>query len=181
LILYCGAALLLGGAVFSWSGRGSLLIGLMLFIPFLDRQWKLPTLVLVKRQYVIWAGLLAVAGMLLFVRPDKASFFLSSLALAALPEEWFFRAWFMTRLGSIWRSAWLANVFTSILFSLVHLPLHGPSRAFLVFFPSLFFGWLFQRYRDLALVILLHGLSNLLYVIYLVSLERQLLEMIGLQ
>ncbi len=171
LYLYSGAALLMGGAVFSWPGRGSLLIGLMLFLPFLDRKWKIPSLPQKRGHYFAWVVLAGIVVVLLLIRPDKAGFFFATLTLAALPEEWFFRAWFMTRLGT----GWQANIMASMFFSLIHLPIQGPTRAMLVFFPSLIFGWLYQRNRDLVMVVLVHALSNLGYVIYLVIWERKML------
>ncbi len=39
--------------------------------------------------------------------------------------------------------------------------------ALLVFLPSLFYGWLYQRTRDLPLLVLVHALSNLVYVMFL--------------
>jgi len=39
--------------------------------------------------------------------------------------------------------------------------------AVLVFVPSLFYGWLYQRTRDLPLLVLVHALSNLTYTLFL--------------
>jgi membrane protease YdiL (CAAX protease family) len=138
----------------------------MLFLPLADRRWVLPVVRPEPRLVIAWACLTAAGAGLLLWQPAHLSFALATLLLAALPEEWFFRAYFMTRLGDGWR----ANLTTSLLFSLVH----GFSRhwtiAVLVFVPSLFYGWLYQRTRDLPLLILIHGLSNLLYVLFLARL-----------
>jgi membrane protease YdiL (CAAX protease family) len=72
-------------------------------------------------------------------------FALATLFLAALPEEWYFRAYFMTRLGN----GLQANVVASILFSLMHGLTRGWTTAALVLLPSLLYGWLYQRTRDL--------------------------------
>jgi membrane protease YdiL (CAAX protease family) len=85
----------------------------------------------------------------------------TALFVAALPEEWFFRAYFMDRLGKGWRD----NVLASLLFSVLHGLTQGWLIALLVFAPSLFYGWLYQRTRDLPLVILVHALSNLVYIV----------------
>ena len=170
--LICGAALILGGAVFAWPGRGTLLVGLMLFLPLFDRQWKIPGLPQDRKHYLAWGGLLGFCLGLLIARPEAFSFFAITLCFAALPEEWFFRGWFMTRLGR----GWPANLAASLLFSLVHLLTQGLTRGVLVFIPSLFFGWLFQKSRDLPLVILAHTLSNLLYFLFLAHYEARLLE-----
>lgn len=142
----------------------------MLFLPLSDRRWALPVVRPEPRLIIAWICLVtAVAGILLW-QPARLNYVLATLLLAALPEEWFFRAYFMTRLGA----GWQANLITSLLFSAVH----GFSRhwtiAALVFLPSLFYGWLYQRTRDLPLLVLVHGLSNLLYVLFV----EQLLTMI---
>jgi membrane protease YdiL (CAAX protease family) len=105
---------------------------------------------------------LAGAVMLLW-QPQHAGFALATLLLAALPEEWFFRAYFMVRLGTGWR----ANLIASVLFCLLHGLTRDWTTALLVFVPSLFYGWLYQRTRDLPLLILIHGLSNLFFATFL--------------
>ncbi len=177
LTLVCGAALLLGGAAFHWSGQSTVLIGIMLFLPLLDRGWRMPPLPLSPARLATWITLSLVALVLLVWQPSRVSFFCATLALAALPEEWFFRAWFMTSLGQ----GFAANLAASLLFSLVHLLTQGPVRGLLVFLPSLAYGWLFQKSRkDLPLVVLLHALSNLVYVMVLVHYEKALLVRFGL-
>jgi hypothetical protein len=69
----------------------------------------------------------------------------------------------MTRLGKGIR----ANAIASVLFSLMHGLTRGPMAAVLVFLPSLFYGWLYQRTRDLPLLVLAHALSNLVYALFL--------------
>ena len=138
----------------------------MLFLPLADRAWVLPAVPRDPRHIIVWASLTITGIGLLLWQPAHQGFALATLLLAALPEEWFFRAYFMTRLGA----GWQANLITSLLFSAVH----GFSRhwtiAALVFVPSLFYGWLYQRTRDLPLLILVHGLSNLLYVLFVAQL-----------
>lgn len=90
-------------------------------------------------------------------------FALSTLLMAAIPEEWFFRAYFMARIGQGWR----ANLAASLLFSLLHGLTQGWPAAIRVFAPSLFYGWLYQRTGDLILLVLMHALSNLLFVMFL--------------
>ena len=176
-MLVCGAALLLGGAAFHWSGQSTVLVGIMLFLPLLDRGWQRVPLPLGLAHLAAWIALGLIALGLLAWQPGRLSFFFATLALAALPEEWFFRAWFMTRLGR----GIGANLIASLLFSLVHLLSQSPVRGLLVFLPSLGYGWLFQKSRgDLPLVILAHALSNLVYVMVLVPYERALLARFGL-
>ena len=109
-----------------------------------------------------------MAAVLLLWRPQHLAFALSTLLIAALPEEWFFRAYFMTRLQEAhWARGWRANIVASLLFG----GLHGLTRGWLmglsVLAPSLVYGGLYQRTRDLPFVVLLHALSNLLFVLFL--------------
>jgi membrane protease YdiL (CAAX protease family) len=139
-----------------------------------------------------------ISGIALMVwRPSETPFALATFVMAAIPEEWFFRAYFMTRLQTAWlehvahmeRSGarrnittpgfhfipsglhaltpWLPNVAASLLFSLMHGLTRGWITAALVFVPSLFYGWLYQRTRDLPLLVLVHGLSNIVYALFL--------------
>ena len=135
----------------------------MLFLPLFDRGWRVPALPRSRFHYPIWAGLLVAGIALLVWRPSELPFALVTLFMAALPEEWFFRAYFMTRIGKGWR----ANLVASLLFSLLHGLTQGWPAATRVFAPSLFYGWLYQRTGDLILLVLAHALSNLLYVMLL--------------
>ena len=56
------------------------------------------------------------------------------------------RTWGGRRLGPVSR----ANVLTSLVFALLHVPSHPPLMAALVFFPSLVFGHARERTRSLA-------------------------------
>jgi membrane protease YdiL (CAAX protease family) len=160
---WISGAVLVVGAVFSYPGRDYVLIGLMLFLPFFDRGWKTPSLPRSRSHRLIWAGLLIAGIALLVWQPSKMSFALSTLLTAALPEEWFFRAYFMTQIGQ----GWHANLVASLLFSLLHGLTHNWYTALLVLMPSLFYGWLYQRTQDLPLLVLMHALSNLVYVLFL--------------
>lgn len=160
---WISGAALAGGAVFSYPGRDYILIGLMLFLPLLDRHWSPPSLSRAGINYFFWASLLTVTALLLAWQPHQAHFALGTLLLAAVPEEWFFRAYFMIRMGR----GWPANLATSLLFSLLHGLVHGWMAALQVFIPSLFYGWLYQRTKDLPLLILVHALSNLVFVMFI--------------
>ena len=162
LPLISGAALA-GGAVFYYPGRDYVLIGLMLFLPLFDRGWRIPALPHSRSHHIVWAGLLVAGIAILVWQPSKLQFALSALLMAALPEEWFFRAHFMTRIGQGWR----ANLIASLLFSLLHGLTQGWPAAVRVLAPSLFYGWLYQRTRDLPLLILVHALSNLVFAMFL--------------
>ena len=153
----------MGAAFFFYPGRDYVLVGLMLFLPLLDRNWR-PSKPLINRRYLpLSLGLIVVAIILLAWQPSFHAYAITTLLLAALPEEWFFRGYFMTRLGGNTR----ANLISSVFFSLVHGLTRGWSSAALVFVPSLFYGWLYQRTRDLPLLVLAHALSNLVYALFL--------------
>lgn len=135
----------------------------MLLLPLLDDRWKPPAFRLHRGNLIAMAGLLLVIVALLVWQPQHWKYALTTLLFAALPEEWFFRAYFMVRLGGGWR----ANFLTSLLFATLHGLTRDWVTALLVLAPSLFYGWLYQRTRDLALLILLHALSNLIFVLFL--------------
>ncbi len=99
---------------------------------------------------------------LLAWKPDYLEPGVSTFLTAALPEEWFFRAYFMSSLGT----GVSANVIASVLFSLLHGLTRGWVIAPLVFLPSLFYGWLYQRTRDLPLLVLTHMLSNIVFMVF---------------
>jgi membrane protease YdiL (CAAX protease family) len=161
---WINGAVLAGCAVFSsYPGREYVLIGLMLFLPLFDHGWRIPALPRSLTHYLAWAGLFAAGIAILAWRPSETPFALTTLVTAALPEEWFFRAYFMSRLGGGMRS----NVLASLLFSLLHGLTRGWIAAALVFAPSLFYGWLYQRTRDFPLLTLVHALSNLVYAVFL--------------
>lgn len=101
----------------------------------------------------------------MFVPENNLELATSILLLAALPEEWYFRGYLMKRLEMIQHSPHLSNLTTSALFTLLHLPAQG-WFGLSIFIPSLFYGWVFQKTNDLISVILLHTLSNLVFVLH---------------
>jgi len=160
--VWLNGAILVACAVFvSEPLRTPLLVGLLLFLPLADSIWRPFAVPSAARNRAGWIVLLLIAVTLLAWRPQHLGFAISTLLLAALPEEWFFRAYFMTRLGSGWR----ANLMASLLFAVMHGLTHDGMTAALVFLPSLAYGWLYQRTRDLPLLVLIHALSNLIYVL----------------
>ena len=105
---------------------------------------------------------------LVTIEKDYKLIALSTLLLTALPEEWFFRGYFMTRIEkcSIQLGAYQANIITSVFFTLLHLPTQG-LWGLSVFIPSMIYGWIFQKYNDIVLLVFLHTLSNLIFFIYI--------------
>lgn len=160
---WINGAVLAGGAVFTYPGRDYVLIGLMLFLPLLDRGWRVPALPRTWQHYLSWTVVTLLIALLVAWQPHAANFALGALLLAALPEEWFFRAYFMRCIGTGWR----ANLIASLLFSLMHGLSRDWTTALLVFAPSLFYGWLYQRTRDLVLLVLVHALSNVTLMLFL--------------
>jgi len=178
LLIFNGAALTVC-AVSDFAWRTECLIGLMLFLPLLDKSWAWPGLRFKSFNFICWGIITATGGVLLLFNQNYTMAAINTLAFAALPEEWFFRAYLMTQLNKINTGAFflkfkinnsqssflLANTITSTLFALLHTPTQG-WFGLIIFFPSLFYGWIYQRSKDLMLVILLHGLSNIVFFIY---------------
>lgn len=135
----------------------------MLFLPLLDRGWRPLGLPRTRSHLIAWLVLLILAAVPLSWELEYQALLLANLLLVALPEEWFFRAYFMERMGMGLR----ANLITSALFSLTHGLARDWTTALLVFTPSLFYGWLYQRTRDLPLLVLVHALSNLIFALFL--------------
>ncbi len=161
-------AIVAGCAVFIFADRSFLLTGLMLFLPLLDRNWHSPKILYRRFNLIAWGLCLLSASSILLFNLAMLPLALTTLLLTALPEEWFFRAYFMSRLEQNGFNPLYANLGASSLFALLHIPTQG-LFGLSVFFPSLFFGWVYQRNRDLVLVILLHALSNIVFVVYLVK------------
>lgn len=159
---WISGALLVGCAiVVPEPQRSAALLVVMLFYPLIDRQWRPPAMPNALWHKLSWLAVLALVAALLAWRPAALHLFITTLLLAALPEEWYFRAYFMARLGMGWR----ANLLASLLFAALHGLSHDWLTAALVFLPSLAYGWLYQRTRDLPLVVLTHAVSNLIYML----------------
>lgn len=173
-LLIINGAILTACAVFIYPGRTTVLTALLLLVPLLDRAWQLPNWNDQKSNPNITLGLLACYSLLITLDPNELYLALSLLLLIALPEEWFFRAYLMVRLKSLFKdynasnlvAAWSSNITSSALFTLVHLPTQG-LFGLSVFFPSLVFGWIYQKSNSLIIIILLHAISNLVFLLYL--------------
>jgi membrane protease YdiL (CAAX protease family) len=79
---------------------------------------------------------------------------LLGMTLSAFAEELFFRAYLMKR---------FSNLSVSLMFVIPHFILNPSILSLLTFFPSLFFGFAYQKTRSLAFVSFLHLVSNLVY------------------
>jgi len=87
------------------------------------------------------------------------------MIFAPVAEELFFRGVlqdaFRVRISGGFFAVSYANILTSVLFALVHIPFWGGAHAGLVFFPSVAFGLLYDRTGRLIYPIALHSLYNL--------------------
>ena len=81
----------------------------------------------------------------------SANEILMLLILFPVIEELFFRGIIQPiihkKFSKTWRSISVANVLTSLLFSVTHLLNHNLFWALSTFFPSLIFGWSKDRYQ----------------------------------
>ena len=86
------------------------------------------------------------------------------LILFPVTEELFFRGIIQPiihkKFSNTWRSISVANVLTSLLFSVTHLFNHNLFWALSTFFPSLIFGWSKDRYHTLLAPLILHCYYN---------------------
>ena len=142
------------------------LILLFLFFPLLDKQW-------VKTKYhnqntlninTLFSIILLLCSAVTLFFTNQFEIFFASLFIAAIPEEWYFRVYLMTKLGKSIK----ANVMTSVVFSLLHMITVGWMAGLLVFVPSLVYGWFFQKTSNIILVMTMHAISNIVYLIWLV-------------
>ncbi|WP_345780604.1 CPBP family glutamic-type intramembrane protease [Sulfurihydrogenibium sp.] len=62
---------------------------------------------------------------------------------------------------------YFSNFTTSILFTIPHIILYFDLHSFLVFFPSLFYGYVFNKTKSFILVAVLHFLSNIFYNLFI--------------
>lgn len=86
---------------------------------------------------------------------------LLDMTLSAFAEELFFRAYLMKR---------YSNLSVSFMFVIPHFILYPGILSLLTFFPSLLFGYAYQKTKSLTFVSLLHLVSNLVYFKLLSSL-----------
>ena len=97
------------------------------------------------------------------------------LVAVALPEEYFFRGFVQRVLRDKLPKIKvpflpgpfpLAIVVSSLLFALVHMAAVPHVNRLAVFFPSLLFGWLYERSGNLSQPIAYHALSNVVLAVY---------------
>ena len=175
-LLILNGAILTVCAVFIDTERHMLLVALMLSLPLLDKDFRSLKYKSVHRSIFLWLVPVSLIALLILIDPSQQASLVGIILLTALPEEWFFRRYFqqlLQKLLSIYANfqirlstAWAANIITSLLFTLLHLPLQGIT-GLSVFIPSLFLGWLYQLKKDIILIILIHSLFNVFFLIFI--------------
>lgn len=155
------------------DNRNWLLPILFLLLPFFDFQWRLPHISLTRQSLISWFTLVLITIILLLKNAALVDLFVVMVTVAALPEEWFFRAYLQKRLGN----SIAAVLLVSLIFSSMHYITQASASAWLVFIPSVFFGWMYKKTGDIVLVVISHALSNLLYYIYLKTYITEYLTM----
>ena len=161
----------MGCAIFFSKDNNTVITALLLVLPFLDANWRSHVFdrkVFKNIKFYAPVTLLVICYLVLFVIQadlDYVTTAISVIFLIALPEEWFFRYYYLQQLEIGGRRAWVNNIICSLLFTAAHIPTQGLA-GMAVFFPSLVFGYVYQRSRSLIIIVLLHGLANLLYVTY---------------
>lgn len=141
---------------------------------------------LIHPRTISYSVIFSIILFLIVLHPNFINTIILTLLFTALPEEWFFRGYLLKNINellcrftptthSLHKTAFYnnfslsSNIITSILFSLLHVPTQG-IFGLSTFLPSLMFGLVYQKTHDLALVIILHTLSNTLFYIYIVDL-----------
>ena len=163
-VLYINSIALAGYAIFlSPIFEKQYLSLLLLLLPLLDRGWKLPISNIYRNNIKLLLPCFLLVLALMVDEDKQPDLLLITILLVALPEEWFFRAYYYDKLTVFFKSNLLANILTSAFFALLHMPVQG-MQGLLVFIPSLIFGWVYQKYKNLSLVIIIHALCNYIYL-----------------
>lgn len=139
---------------------------LLLLLPFLDRTGSANIYTCYKNRQIYWSVVLLISATILYFNPAYWKQTINIILFVGLPEEWFFRYYFMSKMQRLLSKPVHANILTSVFFTLVHVQVQG-FTGLLVFFPSIIFGYIYLKNKDLLLVVLVHSLSNIIYYLYL--------------
>lgn len=135
-----------------------------------------------KNNQWIFSGMVTIIWIILyffspFGSPDAPEYQMSFLVLAAgalfsfllnsLFEELFYRVWLQTRLEAL-LGTWPAIMISSVLWSIWHMAIQGGDSADIAFSNvminqgvlGLFLGFLWAKYRNVWVLIIIHGLMN---------------------
>ena len=143
----------------------TILIVYMMIVPMFDRAWRDISEGHTIYRYAYHARLVCAISIVLLIGPDFNMwlFAISTICLAALPEEFFFRRYLQSKLGN----SYVSILSVSAIFSILHMITVSWVMGLLVFIPSIIYGYIFKKTGDLILIILVHGLSNVVYKLYI--------------
>lgn len=102
------------------------------------------------------------------------------LLVVALPEEFFFRGYFQSRLNQYFKPRWRflgisfgwGLILTALIFAFAHSVIQLKWWHFSIFFPGLLFGYLKERTGSITAPVLFHAFSNCFTVWFLQSYLR---------
>jgi membrane protease YdiL (CAAX protease family) len=91
------------------------------------------------------------------------------ILVVAIPEEFFYRGYLLGRLDDIFTmrkkifgtNAGFGLIISSVFFAIGHFAVYADPARLLVFFPSLLFGWLRYRQKNISAPVLYHAGSNI--------------------
>lgn len=115
-----------------------------------------------------WQGWVFKQSYQLRMIPNLWLLLLDQMFLVAIPEEFFFRGWFQTRLDQIFPARWkiLGTVLgpgwllTAAIFAVAHMVVHYQWWHFSIIFSALLFGWLREKTGSITAPALFHCFGN---------------------
>jgi membrane protease YdiL (CAAX protease family) len=81
---------------------------------------------------------------------------LFTVATASIAEELIFRGYLMSRLQLYFKNTWAPVVISGVIFGLDHAAYGTLSNVLGPLFIGLLFGWRYQKYRNLKILIICH-------------------------
>lgn len=146
----------------------------MLLSPYIDGKFKVPDLKTISYNRNINIILCLLIFIILYIgiinNQLSIKLILFTLFISTIPEEWFFRVYFQTQLIKYLsthttnkKSTTSGIILTSLFFSCMHVIMQGDIHLiYLIFFPSVLYGYIYLITKNLFLVINLHFISNIL-------------------
>ncbi len=161
-IAFLSSAALLSGAFFLDGAQQTIyVVGFMLLAPLLDKSAPSHSHTLFNARYmhlyIVLCSLTAAASVYGGFGLYTVS---NNLLTAALPEEYFFRVYLLGAYGL----NYIGNIVSSCIFSLLHVITRDWLTGAAVLMPSLVYGYIYIRYRDLLLLVLAHLASNIVFM-----------------
>jgi len=143
----------------------------MLLSPYIDKEFKPLRSNLKKRPDLFLTGLSIIISFLAYRSGNiSLTLILYTLVISAIPEEWFFRIYCQPRLIKYCSSFMtkrtgviIGITLTSVLFSALHaIAQENIHQMYLIFIPSMIYGYAYHKTRDLLLIVNLHFISNII-------------------